>query len=169
MNQWITNRTESILRAANDLLGKLKDGNDPNKYPYILCSAVALECMLNLVIVEWCVQEYSESDYKKQADAFLSMNLRSKLNTIGMFSSKSKYIINNQSPHYQVLSKLISLRNEVAHTKEFYADLEVALNKSSPSDIDVEDLRTYYSSLCLLNSVLEGDVKHKDVDLFKNV
>ena len=53
------------------------------------------------------------------------MNLGKKLDALGFLLSSGKFITDNESKIYQTLVNLIKLRNEVAHSKDFYKETDI--------------------------------------------
>ena len=122
-----TNGSE-ILESTSYLLKHIDDSDvmlNPNKYAFILTSAASFEGMLNDGIVVWAHNTFPKDAYKRHATAFLSMNLLKKLDALGYLLSSGNFITCNASTYYQIFSKLGKLRNEVAHSKDFFTETEI--------------------------------------------
>lgn len=120
------------LTAVDYLLDHIKDTEqirNPNKYAFILLAASALEAILNDAIIWWAHDRFQRSDYKRMSTAFLSMSLRGKLDAVIHLLSDGQYISNNESPMYQQLSELVKVRNEVAHSKNFFHEAELDIEE----------------------------------------
>ncbi len=89
-----------------------------------MTAAVAMESLLNDAIVTQCYSVFPKGDYKGIAESYLSMSLKGKLISVVPLASKNEYLIDKESDLFQTLKNLISLRNEVAHTKSFFEDVE---------------------------------------------
>ena len=188
---FIFNSAQGLLISANYLLDHMEDEDikrNPVKYSFILTAAATLESSLNDGIVSWSYNTFPREDYKRHAQAFLAMSLRGKLDSIGFLISSGKYVTDNTSADYQLLSALIRLRNEVAHSKDFFTEVEVELTQDGegnegfllPSEVakkfensplipsDEEYLKTY-KALERLYKVLYHDLSYEQSELFKYV
>ncbi|MEZ8619207.1 MULTISPECIES: hypothetical protein [Vibrio] len=185
----IVSSSKGLLDAVEYLLDHIHDDkfwNNPNKYAFILSASATLESLLNHGIVKWTFLTFPQEHYKRHAMAFLSMNLAKKLDALGYLLSGGKFITDNSSQHYQSLITLIKLRNEVAHSKDFYSDASFVhcgeedgvdvyeLPKSitdrfskSPISIDFAKCESFAEALKHLSSVLEDEVKLSNSPLFK--
>lgn len=180
-----------MMLAANYLLDHMEDEEfkrNPVKYSFILTAAATLESMLNDGIVSWAHRKFPREAYKRHASAFLSINLRGKLDVIGYLISGGSHITDNTSKIYQDLSSLIKLRNEVAHSKDFFTEVDVeyvtdeegnegfifpdeVAKKFANSPLipsNEKYMETYKSLECLYN-VLNHEISHAEVDLFQAV
>lgn len=115
-----------ILAQAESLLAIARESKDEKAYviPLLITAAIALESLLNDSIVTSCYKEFPKSDYRSLAESFLSMSLKGKLNSVIPLASKNEYLFDKESSDYQTLKNLISLRNEIAHTKSFFEEVE---------------------------------------------
>jgi hypothetical protein len=186
---FIFNSAQGLMLAANYLLDHMEDEGakrNPTKYSFILTAAATLESMLNDGIVSWAHGKFPRDDYKRQASAFLSINLRGKLDVIGYLISSGSHITDNTSQTYQDLSNLIKLRNEVAHSKDFFTEVEYIKDDdgnegyifpdevakkfaNSPLISSSEKYMEVYKSLERLYNVLNHEISHEEIDLFKAV
>jgi|GEM_PF-4080862 len=118
------NGSDQLIAKAERLLALGKESEEVELIvPSLLTIAIALEALLNDAIVSTCFKIYPESDYKSIAESYLTMSLKGKLNVAIPIATKSKYIINKQSSVYQSLTELITIRNQLAHTKSFVGKL----------------------------------------------
>ena len=158
-----------------------------NKYSFILVAAASLESLLNEGIISWAFQLFPKGDHKRHATAFLSMNLGKKLDALGFLLSSGKFITDNESKIYQTLVNLIKLRNEVAHSKDFYKETDIEygeldedggrsfrlpydiskLMNNHPLSIEQEKCQFIVSSLKHLEAVLREEIEHSKTELFK--
>ena len=188
---FLVDSSNSLLGSASCILNQIEDEGgkkDPNKFAYILVASASLESILNDGIVNWAYNTFPKDDYKRHATAFLAMSLRGKLDSIGYLTTKGKYITDNSSNMYQGLSKLISLRNEVAHSKDFFIEADVEFtndsegNRSmslpheviskfekSPLALSNEYLLTIYEYLYELNQTLKGEIQYESARLIKTI
>ncbi len=185
----LVSSSKGLLDSAEYLYDHIEDDDffrNPNKYAFILSCAAALESMLNDGIVSWAFRTFPRDHYKRHATAFLSMNLGKKLDALGYLFSSGSCITDNTSKQYQALISLIKLRNEVAHSKDFFIDngtVEVGyeddmrafqfsndvvskINKS-PLSIESEKCADILVSLKDLWAVLHHDVTPEKSPLFK--
>jgi hypothetical protein len=84
-----------------------------------------MEARLNEALNDWGRFFSSIESGAKHANAFLSMNLRSKLDTIFFIYTNGEYITNIESKEYQYLARLVSIRNQVAHSKPFTVETDI--------------------------------------------
>jgi hypothetical protein len=182
--------SKGLIESAEYLLAHTEDNDvllNSNKYSFILVAAASLESLLNEGIISWAFQLFPKGDHKRHATAFLSMNLGKKLDALGFLLSSGKFITDNESSVYQTLMSLIRLRNEVAHSKDFYkeADIEYGeINEEGgrsfqlPCDISklmdkhplsLEQNKCQYivESLKHLEAVLREEIEHSKTELFK--
>ena len=120
--------SKGLLEAAEFLLKNIIDTEVqkcPNRLPYILAVAAFMEAKLNEAILHWGVICSPIASGTRHAKAFLTMNLRSKLDTIFFIYSNATYLTNIDSKEYKALAHLISIRNQVAHSKPYAATLEI--------------------------------------------
>ncbi len=120
--------SRGLIESAEYLPAHTEDDDaffNSNKYSFILVAAASLESMLNEGIISWAFRHFPKADHKRHATAFLSMNLSKKLDVLGFLLSSGKLITDNESKIYQTLINLIKLRNEVAHSKDFYKETDI--------------------------------------------
>lgn len=180
---------KGLLEASNYLLEHIEDEGvkrNPVKHSFILTAAASLESILNDAIVSFAHRTFHKNDYKRHAKAYLGMSLRGKLDIIGFLMSGGSHITDNCSPEYQKLSILISLRNESAHSKEFFKEFEIEIafdemgdetfllpselaNKfqTPPLASSKQDLKMTYECLEALYKTLSREVKFQDTGIFK--
>lgn len=185
----LVSSSKGLLDSAEYLYDHIEDDDysrNPNKYAFILSCAAALESMLNDGIVSWAFHTFPRDHYKRHATAFLSMNLGKKLDALGYLFSTGTCITDNTSQQYQTLISLIKLRNEVAHSKDFFIDngtVEVGYDdevrsyqfssdvvskfNKSPLSIERERCADILGSLKDLWAVLHYDVDAENSPLFK--
>ena len=182
--------SKGLIESAEYLLEHTEDDGvlfNCNKYSFILAAAASLESLLNEGIISWAFQLFPKGDHKRHATAFLSMNLGKKLDALGFLLSSGKFITNNESSVYQTLISLIKLRNEVAHSKDFYkeADIEYGevdedggrsftlpydiskLMDNHPLSLEQDKCNFIIYSLKHLESVLINEITHSETELFK--
>ena len=182
--------SKGLIESAEYLLEHTEDNDvlfNSNKYSFILVAAASLESLLNEGIISWAFQLFPKGDHKRHATAFLSMNLGKKLDALGFLLSSGKVITDNESPIYQTLIGLIKLRNEVAHSKDFYKEADIdygdidedggrsfrlpydisKLLDNHPLSLEQHKCHFIVSSLKLLESVLNNDISHTETELFK--
>lgn len=109
----------------HQLLPRVRTGDwhsNNNVLPFIFTCAAALEATLNDHLVAHAFGEYGVDDYRRHAEALLSMALRSKLDMIVPLLSHNKYLIRSDSKSCQALIRLIGLRNKLVHSKSFFVD-----------------------------------------------
>ncbi|OCH63855.1 hypothetical protein A6E00_15675 [Vibrio diabolicus] len=138
---FIVTSGKNLLESSSYLLNHIDDGEltrNPNKLSFILTVAAAFEATINDAIVVWAHQRFPNSDYKRHASAFLSMNLMKKLDALGFLLSSGCFITDNESDVYQSLSKLVKLRNEVAHSKDFFTDANIEFHEHENGDVTFE-------------------------------
>jgi hypothetical protein len=118
--------TSAIYRdLLRQLLESVQTGDwhsNTNVLPFTFTCAAALEATLNDHLVAYAFEEYGIDDYRRHADAVLSMGLRSKLDMVVPLLSHNKFLIRSESKSYQVLIQLIRLRNELVHSKSFFVE-----------------------------------------------
>ncbi|MGF1841579.1 hypothetical protein L4C39_00010 [Vibrio clamense] len=185
----LVSSSKGLLDSAEYLYNHVEDDDysrNPNKYAFILSCAAAFESMLNDGIVSWAFHTFPRDHYKRHATAFLSMNLGKKLDALGYLFSTGTCITDNTSQQYQTLISLIKLRNEVAHSKDFFIDngtVEVGYDdevrsyqfsndviskfNKSPLSIEREKCADILGSLRDLWAVLHYDVDAENSPLFK--
>ena len=115
------------------------------------------------------------------------MNLGKKLDALGFLLSSGKYITDNTCEIYQTLTNLIKLRNEVAHSKDFYTEAEVEYGpvdedggqsytlppevakklERTPLNITQEQCKAIVFSLQHLDGIFSFDIEHSESQLFK--
>lgn len=182
--------SKGLIESAEYLLAHTEDNDallNSNKYSFILVAAASLESLLNEGIISWAFQLFPKGDHKRHATAFLSMNLGKKLDALGFLLSSGKFITDNESSVYQTLLSLIRLRNEVAHSKDFYkeADIEYGeineeggrsfqlpcdiskLMDNHPLSLEQNKCQYIVESLKHLEAVLRDEIEHSKTELFK--
>jgi hypothetical protein len=182
--------SKGLIESAEYLLAHTENNDvllNSNKYSFILVAAASLESLLNEGIISWAFQLFPKGDHKRHATAFLSMNLGKKLDALGFLLSSGKFITDNESSVYQTLMSLIRLRNEVAHSKDFYkeADIEYGeineeggrsfqlpcdiskLMDNHPLSLEQNKCQYIVESLKHLEAVLIEEIEHSKTELFK--
>lgn len=125
--------------------------------PFTFTCAAALEATLNDHLVAYAFSEYGVGDYRRPAEAFLSMSLRSKLDIVVPLLSHNKFLVRSDSKSYQVLSQLIRLRNELVHSKSFFVECikwneeqdELIVDKKQHDKMKERGIRAVKSSNCI--------------------
>lgn len=120
--------SNKLLETAEFLLENINDEGPikcPNRHAYILSVAAFMEARLNEAILDWGEIFSSIESGVRHAKSFLSMNLRAKLDTIFFIYTNGAYLTNLESKEYQALVHLISIRNQVAHSKPFSAAMDI--------------------------------------------
>lgn len=181
-----------LIESAEYLLEHIEDSEfcyNQNKYALILVAGASLESLLNDGIVNWAFNTFDRDSYKRHATAFLSMNLGKKLDALGFLFTNGKLITNNQSSIYQSLIGLIKMRNEVAHSKDFYSEVEleygeftedggqqvtfpkevIAKMQDTPLSINKHELEDVVSYLKELKNILSYELKPENSSLFKPI
>jgi len=183
---------KGLLESTEYLLNHTEDDGllyNSNKYSFILVSAASLESLLNEGIICWAHKLFSSGDYKRHATAFLSMNLGKKLDALGFLLSSGKFITDNTSQTYQALAGLIKLRNAVAHSKDFYKEVDIELGpleddggrsfrlpydisnylESHPLSLNQENCKLIFNSLKHLEGILNEEISYHESELFKTL
>ncbi len=118
----------SLGCLAEDLLDTYdEDSAEGASHPpthVVMVQAASLECFLNDVLIHHARVEYGE-DAQHLGPAFISGSFRSKLYRVVPTLSKGTKILDSVSEVARRLEDLISTRNRVTHTTEYY---------SSPAD-----------------------------------
>lgn len=175
--KWLLEHTEDTEYFRNS-----------NKYSFVLVASAAMESLLNDGIISWAKRKFPQTDYKRHAAAFLSMTLGKKLDALGFLISSGIYLTDNTSKTYKTLNGLIKLRNEVAHSKDFYSTIDVELLNSEDFSqgfelpfelveqkekaalkLTPEQCKSIVNSLEELNSVLCCDISLEQSLLFKTI
>ena len=182
--------SKGLIESAEYLLAHTEDNDalfNSNKYSFILVAAASLESLLNEGIISWAFQLFPKGDHKRHATAFLSMNLGKKLDALGFLLSSGKFITDNESNVYQTLISLIKLRNEVAHSKDFYKETDIEygeideeggrsfqlpydiskLMDNHPLSLEQNKCQNIVESLKHLEAVLREEIEHSKTELFK--
>lgn len=118
-----------ILDALSADLGTGNAPQNPKVLPFILTCAAALEAKLNDHFVSHAFDSFSRDHYKRVASAFLTMSLRGKLDVVVPTLTNSRFTINPNSKAYRDLSRLITVRNEIVHSKSFYEEIEIQMEE----------------------------------------
>lgn len=116
---------EFLFSNANDQSG----GKLPNRHAFILAVAAFMEARLNEALNDWGKLSGSLESGAKHAAAFLTMSLRAKLDTIFFIYSSGGYATNIDSKEYGHLSRLIAIRNQVAHAKPFNVETDIEFHE----------------------------------------
>jgi hypothetical protein len=128
--------------------------------PFALTCAAALEATLNDHLVAHFFREYGEGSYKRTSEAFLSMSFRGKLDILVPTLTHGLFRIRPEATCYQRLSKLISTRNELVHSKSFFlkgakwvdgddGEVRVVLGKNIRESMDAKPIRKLTASECI--------------------
>lgn len=134
-----------------------------NVLPFIFTCAAALEATLNDHLVAYAFEEYRLVDYRRHAEALLSMGLRSKLDMVVPLLSHNNFLLRSESKQYQMLIKLVRLRNELVHSKSLFVECvkldeteeKVVINKKKYErmlkrglrSVEATDCREFYLAL----------------------
>lgn len=120
--------SNNLLAAAEILLQHINDDGlfkCPNRLPYILTLAAFLEARLVESILHWGEIRSSIEGGNRHAKAFLTLNARAKLDTIFFIYSNGQYLTKFDSKEYQALVRLITIRNDLAHSKPYITTLDI--------------------------------------------
>ena len=121
---------------------------NPLVVPFILTCATALEAKLNDEIISWAHDTFDREDYKQIAVAYLSMNLRGKLDCFVPLLSKNLYA-------YQALTQLISQRNSLVHDKSFYEEVTIEIERDE-GIVGIENARIGFPNGYLEESLMKS-------------
>jgi hypothetical protein len=148
----------------NDLLKKLLHSVQTGNWhsntlvlPFTFTCAAALEATLNDHLVAYAFCEFDVGNYRRPAEAFLSMNLRSKLDVVVPLLSHNRFLVRSDSKPYQALRRLIRLRNELVHSKSFFVECvkwneeqdKPVINKNQQDKILKRGMRSVEASNCI--------------------
>lgn len=117
-----------ILKAAENLVGLFSEEElliNPNRLAFVLTISAFVEARLNEAIIHWGEIGSEIIEGNRHAKAFLSMNLRAKMDSIFFLVSGGEYVTNTYCKEYQELSRLIKIRNEVAHSTPFHSEIDI--------------------------------------------
>ena len=89
--------------------------------PAILLQVTSLECFLNDVIIEFSRESFGKGN-RELASSFLQGSIRSKIIRIVPLLSNSLKVLDLNSSCVQNLFEMITTRNKIAHTVEYYTD-----------------------------------------------
>jgi len=178
-----------LIDSAIYLLEHIEDNGyfkNTNKYSFILVSAASLESLLNDGIILWALNTFPRDSYKRHAEAFLSMNLAKKIDALGYLISAGKFITDNNNETYKTLSNLIKLRNEVAHSKGFFSEVDIkystseekrnslmlpieSIQKREPKVLNISHLKceSIIKALQELEGILSYEIAFLDSNLLK--
>jgi len=142
------------------LLPSVQEGNwhsNNHVLPFTFTCAAALESTLNDHLVAYAFSEYGVGDYRRPAEALLSMGLRSKLDMVVPLLSDNRFLVRSDSKPYQSLSRLISLRNELVHSKSFFVECvkwdeeqdEMVFEKEKHDNMLKRGMRSVEASNCI--------------------
>lgn len=116
----------SLEGLADDLLRSYSPGTCGGAtHPplhVVLIQAAALECFLNDVFIHYARTEYGE-DSIHLGPYLISGSFRSKLHRVVPTLSKGTKILDKNSKVVKYLEELITTRNRISHTTEYYTDL----------------------------------------------
>ena len=107
------------------LLPQVKEGDWHTNtliLPFTFTCAAALEATLNDHLVAYTFNVFGLENYRRQAEALLTLSLRAKLDSVVPLLSANRFVIRTDSVHYISLSKLISTRNDLVHSKSFFVE-----------------------------------------------
>jgi hypothetical protein len=144
--------------------------------PFVVTAAAALECLLNDNLIMHCQYVFGLNPNDKFANAFLSMSLRGKLETIIPLLTNNKYVIRRDSPIYRQLNRLVKLRNDLMHGKSFLKEHDVSIEHSESGgfgfsiklpkmayqEIGQKDCFTFLRALQELDNLLSSHSKWQD-------
>ena len=144
----------------HQLLPNVQTGDwhsNTNVLPFTFTCAAGLEATLNDNLVAHAFSEYGVGDYRRHAEAFLSMGLRSKLDIVVPLLSRNRFLIRSDSKSYQSLTQLIRLRNELVHSKSFFVECvkwneaqnEMVLDKKQHEKMLERGMRSVAATDCL--------------------
>ena len=157
--------------TLKDLLPQLQNGDWPKNrlvLPFTLTCAAALEARLNDDLVKFAFSELGAADYRRPAEAYVSMSLRAKLDLFVSVLTKGRFVIRADSHEYGILARLIRVRNELVHAKSFYLsgvildeELQPSLNESIVAamqrkavwSLSSKDCAEYYGALNALDEL----------------
>lgn len=113
-------RSHRLISAAKTLLDLIEDDElflCDKREPFVLLCALAIEAILNEALsdLKYLLQEQELG--RSLIDAFATMGLQAKLNSLFYILSKGRYTINKSSDCYSYLRKIIKARNISAHPK----------------------------------------------------
>src|SRR3990172_8306397 len=113
-----------LKKLASSFPREEKLGKKHDLIPFVLTCAAALECMLNDSIIEHTSYIFGHENYRRFADALMTIPLRGKLDYIVPLASNNEFLIRQESTTYQQLASLITIRNKLTHNKSFPYGLE---------------------------------------------
>lgn len=90
-----------------------------------LCSAT-LECSLNYLILEYCLDKYGPQGYKRYWNTYTKVQFAEKLYIVPTLLSDGELVIQSDHKSIKKLEELIVLRNRILHNKESLEAIETA-------------------------------------------
>jgi hypothetical protein len=171
----LQNDTESYFEKLRSLFIDITNNRDSNYlfFAFVTLCAATLEYSLNHILITFCIDEFGPRKYKKYADTYIKYPFKLKLSFIPYIVSKGEFIFDEDNSTYKNLCKLIDLRNQLLHRKEYLKEInifwptveELKITKSEIFDINA-DIRLKKSTIdtitkedCLMYGESLGDFK----------
>lgn len=176
-----------ILKELLTLVESDKNAQpSPLIVPFILTCAAALECLLNDNIIGHTASTYGPDNYRRYAEGLISIQLRSKLDYIVPLLSNGRFELRQNTPTYNDLCRLISIRNSLMHNKTFLQEVEAEIVQQETPEVKMQmnyptellhlnpktshsDSKKFHDAVVRLNSLLEGPVAFVGNDLTSEV
>lgn len=127
----------AALRKMELSIKQEKALDDKLFIPFVITCAAALEAMLNDCLIKHAFENFDAENYRKIAEALVSINLRGKLDSIVSLVSYNKFMIKKDSRNYQQLIRIISLRNFLMHGKSFLNQYNVSIRDLRKGKISI--------------------------------
>jgi hypothetical protein len=156
--------------------------NYENKIPFVFLGIAYLEYCLNLTIIDFFNNEFTEQYSETFARYYLrSLPLKAKVDLLPSILSHNQFIADTQSDPVQPVSLLVGVRNKVTHHADFYQTIDNVqnvegaslfavstadenLNKISQANIDrvYNAVKTYVNEVCkkysATETIVEGNI-----------
>lgn len=137
----------AALKKMEASITKGKSSDEPSFIPFMVTCAAALECLLNDHLIEYSFEMFGPDNYRRFAKAMLSINLRGKLDCIIPLLSGNKFIIRKDSQTYQQLARLITIRNNLMHNKNFLEEFEADIDEGRMDTISLKVTKDVYKKM----------------------
>jgi len=117
-----SNKTSHYIEIINSLYDNVKDESLRSNFsaPLVLFCGTFIEYMLNGLLIQHSNRYFKGDTQKQYSESYISMNFRAKLTCVLPILTNHKYQLDLDSELFKSLAEIITIRNRIAHMKDFF-------------------------------------------------
>jgi len=98
--------------------------NYSNRISFGIVTVAYIECACNRLIIDFCENTFDATNAKIYAEFFIKFAITAKIQMLVTLVTHYKFIVDRNHNTIQFLIKLIRIRNQIVHKKDYYKEVQ---------------------------------------------